>query len=197
MHKHCSINCIAIGVASTMLSSSIKYPHSFHFVSRCTIHWQIQFGIFNGAHVTSFFFRHFAMTFFDKRRSRCEQECVSVKRVVRHSNRCRTESWTLFAHTEREIFYPHRAMAVRFIRKIVRILFNKTVRKNSQFISLLPQHAIHLNSGHAQFELNLCFSVFGFGFARKFAFGRTLRAHIVSNFAWTTEMANEYSQMCE
>lgn len=65
----------------------------------------------------------------------CANVCPHEKNCETHSN-CRTESWSLFAHTivKRENFYPHRAMAVRLIRKIVRILFSKPVRAIFPFL---------------------------------------------------------------
>lgn len=119
------------------------------------------------------------MSNFDKRRSAARAwfrgcvclrlcggyECVCVylheKNRETHSN-CRTQNLEfLFAHiVEREIIYPHHAMAVRLIRKIVRILFSKPVRAIFPilcYFGLLSKSA-HSNFLHFFFKFRVGFS---------------------------------------
>lgn len=121
-------------------------------------------------------------------------ECVLVRARVcvylheknreTHSN-CRTESWKLFAHiVKREIIYPHRAMAVRLIRKIVRILFDKPVRSIFPFLFWLvirehiPSFSILFRIFASQTELGFRF----FPLSRFLVFGKKIRirSHITA-----------------
>lgn len=141
--------------------------------------------------------------------------CICMNRIARHIRIVEQILEISFAHiVERELIYPHRAMAVRLIRKIVRILFSKPVRAIFPFFfffKLVRYHRIRtfiLISGRT--------SVFAFRFPFFFGvfspqrFSRQKKIHIRSHglitaqhssvirfCAWTTEMANEYSRMCE